>query len=58
MALGWLMTHTPRPTLPDLAKALKRAKRQGLQAQAERLAKVIWLRKRKEKRRADRARLK
>jgi len=40
------MHPSPRPSLPDLAKWLRKATKAGETAKAGRLAKVIWLRKR------------
>jgi hypothetical protein len=52
------MPPKPRPSLPDLAKWLRKATKAGETAKDTRLAKVIWLRKRQATRHRARDRLK
>lgn len=46
------MKPSPRPTISDLAALLKKAMKAKQKPQADRLAKVLWLRQRQEARQA------
>jgi len=46
------MKPTPRPTISELSALLRKARKAKQQPQADRLAKVLWLRKRQEAREA------
>jgi hypothetical protein len=46
------MQPSPRPTISELSDRLRKAKKAKQKTQADRLAKLLWLRKRQEARQA------